>query len=122
MHELSVALRIVESLEHELADEGEIEVAAVCIQVGALTGIVPEALQFAWPHAAEPSLLRGSRLEIEWVEAAGLCPTCGIERTITNLQSFRCPVCGSPIGEIAGGNELDILSVEVRDLRTGAET
>lgn len=115
MHELSIALRIVESLNEELADEEDLTVSAVTIQVGALTGLVPEALQFSWDMATENSKLQGSKLNIEWADAAGLCPECQIEQTITNLQSFRCPVCRSPIQQITGGNELEILTIEVND-------
>ena len=119
MHELSVALRIVEALNEELVEEaelfdsGELAVSTVTIEVGALTGLVPEALQFAWDHATEGSFLRDSRLKIEWVDAAGLCPICRAKRTITNLQSFRCPVCRTPIDQVVGGNEMEILTMEV---------
>ena len=119
MHELSVALRIVEALDEELAEEadlfdsGEPAVSAVTIQVGALTGLVPEALQFAWDMATDTSRLQGSKLHIEWIDAAGYCPACQSNRTITNLQSFRCPVCRTPIEQIVGGNEMEILTLEV---------
>lgn len=114
MHELSVALRIVEALDLELAGEGEeLVVASVAIQIGALTGLVPEALQFSWDLATENSRLRESRLDIEWADAAGYCPECQDERIITNLQSFRCPVCQTPIGQITGGNELEILTMQI---------
>ncbi len=48
MHELTIALRIVESLNEELAHEDDLTVSGVTIQIGALTGLVPEALQFSW--------------------------------------------------------------------------
>ena len=119
MHELTIALRIVEALHEELADEadlfeaGELSVSTVTIQVGALTGLVPEALQFAWDMATENSRLHGSALQIEWVDAVGYCPTCQANRVITNLQSFRCPSCRAPILQAVEGNELEILTMEV---------
>jgi hydrogenase nickel incorporation protein HypA/HybF len=95
MHELSVALRIVEALDQELAGEGEdLLVTAVTIQIGTLTALVPEALQFSWDLATENTLLQGSML---------------------NIQSMRCPVCRTPITQITGGNDLEILTVEVAD-------
>ncbi|GAH26886.1 unnamed protein product, partial [marine sediment metagenome] len=40
MHELSVAMRIVEALNQELAGEGDdLVVSAVALEVGALTGL-----------------------------------------------------------------------------------
>jgi hydrogenase nickel incorporation protein HypA/HybF len=91
MHELSVALRIVEALDQELAGEDEgLVVTAVSIQVGTLTGLVPEALQFSWDFATEDGLLQGSKLAIQIVDAAGYCPQCQKEQTLTSIQSMRC--------------------------------
>lgn len=114
MHELSIALRIIETLEQELAGEEEgLVVTAVSIQVGTLTGIVPEALQFCWELATENGLLQGSQLDIQTVDATGYCGQCDTERPLTNLQSMRCPICQTPIGQISGGNDLEILTVTV---------
>jgi hydrogenase nickel incorporation protein HypA/HybF len=118
MHELSVALRIVEALDQELTGEqaavsGDFVVSKVSIQVGTLTGLVPEALEFAWGFAADNSILKDSRLDIQVVDAVGYCTQCGEEQPLTNLNSIRCPVCRTPITQITGGNELEILSVEV---------
>lgn len=115
MHELSIAMRLVESLEEELAAHGDVTVTTVNLRIGALTGLVPEALEFSWEVACEGSRLAGSTLAIETVEAQGVCPQCEEERAIHNLQSFRCPVCGSPIKQVTGGHELEILTLEVVD-------
>jgi hydrogenase nickel incorporation protein HypA/HybF len=118
VHGLSVALRIVDALDQELASEAgaggdSLRVVSVGIQVGALTNVVPEALLFAWDLATENTVLAGSNLEIEFVDAKGYCAECRAERALTNLQSMRCPVCRTPIARITGGNELEILTVEV---------
>ena len=116
MHELSVALRIVESLDEELAGEpDDLIISTVALQVGTLTGIVPEALDFSWGMATDGSRLQGSKLDIQIVEVAGYCQQCQQEQTLTNLQSMRCPVCLEPIMQITGGNEMEILTVEVAD-------
>lgn len=115
MHELSIAMRLVESLEEELAKQGDLTVVTVNLRIGALSGLVPEALEFSWEVASEGSRLQGSKLAIETVDATGYCAQCREERTIRNLQSFRCPVCGSPITEITGGHELEIATLEVLD-------
>jgi len=120
MHELSVALRIVETLDQEIATEpDDLVVSTVAIQVGTLTGLVPEALQFSWTFATDGSTLKGSKLDIQVVDAAGYCPQCKEEQTLTNLQSMRCPVCRTPIAQITGGNEMEILTVEVQPASDG---
>ena len=116
MHELSVALRIVEALDQELASEpDDLKISTVALQVGTLTGLVPEALEFSWDMATEGSRLQGSQLDIQIVKAVGFCQPCQQEQPLTNLQSMRCPVCKNPITQIRGGNEIEILTVEVAD-------
>ncbi len=111
-----MALRVCETLDAELAIDDVAAVTEVRLRVGALSGVVPEALHFAWEPATGGSpLLAGSTLTIEWVEAAGHCVRCDESRVVDDLSSFRCPVCGTPIEQIVGGQELEILSVDVRD-------
>ena len=113
---MSVALQIRRSLETELADEPGLRVVQVGLQVGALSGIVPAALEFAWPHAmADSPMLAGSTVAIEWIDVTGRCEPCDATRTLPGLVSLRCPVCDTPLGEITGGDELDITSVDVHD-------
>lgn len=113
-----MALRVCETLDAELSADADVDGATlVRLRVGALSGIVPEALSFAWGPATQGSdLLAGSRLTIEWVDAAGQCLRCDETRVIRDLSSFRCPVCGAPIEHVTGGHELEILSVDVRNI------
>jgi len=115
MHELTVAIQIRQSLETELATEDRILVADVVrVQVGALSGIVPEALQFAWPHAVSDSVALGSaRLDIDWIDVQLHCASCSDTYTLTEFRSLRCPHCRSPDVEIVAGDELDIASVDI---------
>ena len=117
MHELTVAIQIRRGLETELAsDEGTLVADVVRVQVGALSGIVPEALQFAWPHAVADSATLGSaRLDIDWVDVQLLCVACNDVYTLTEFRSLRCPHCRAPDVEIIAGDELDIASVDVRE-------
>jgi hydrogenase nickel incorporation protein HypA/HybF len=117
MHELTVAIQIRRGLETELAsDEGTLVADVVRVQVGALSGIVPEALQFAWPHAVADSAALGSaRLDIDWINVQLLCVACNDVYTLTEFRSLRCPHCRSPDVEIIAGDELDIASVDVRE-------
>lgn len=65
MHELSIALRLVELVEEQLANEPlETSVSAVYICVGGLSSVVPEALQFTWGAATKGTRLAGAALHI----------------------------------------------------------
>jgi hydrogenase nickel incorporation protein HypA/HybF len=121
MHELSIALNIVETVENALGAEPDVTVETVNIQVGTLTGIVAEALAFSWEVATSETRLRGSQLAIETIPVRVYCPACDANRELDSLQSFRCPVCDEPVTQVVGGNELEIVSIEVQDIESEGE-
>jgi hydrogenase nickel incorporation protein HypA/HybF len=66
MHELSIALSLVEAVCEELPRLGDrVSIRRVRVRVGPLSGVVPEALAFAFEVAADDSPIAGARLEIE---------------------------------------------------------
>jgi hydrogenase nickel incorporation protein HypA/HybF len=65
MHELSIALEIVGMATDEAARAGARRVEAVHVRLGARSGVVKEALLFAWDAAAADGAMEGARLEIE---------------------------------------------------------
>ena len=65
MHELSIAVSIVEIAEEELARYGGERVCAIRLQVGALAGVAKEALDFSFHLACEGTPVQGSQLIIE---------------------------------------------------------
>jgi len=122
MHELTVAIQIRNALETELAsDDGTLIADVVRVQVGAMSGVVPEALQFAWPHAVADSTALGSaRLDIARIDVQLHCGTCRDVYVLTELRSLRCPNCRSPDVEVVAGDELDITAVDIREPRREA--
>ncbi|HEY1496909.1 MAG TPA: hydrogenase maturation nickel metallochaperone HypA [Candidatus Solibacter sp.] len=69
MHELSIAMSIVEVASEEAQRQGGARVEAVHLKLGALSGVVKDALLFSWDLACEDSPIAGAKLEIE--EARG---------------------------------------------------
>lgn len=65
MHELSIALSIVEGVEEELAKHDSAHVAAVHLRLGPFSGVAKEALLFSYDVACEGTRLQGSTLKIE---------------------------------------------------------
>jgi Zn finger protein HypA/HybF involved in hydrogenase expression len=65
MHELSIAIDLVEAIRDELPRLGGAHVRTVHLEIGALSGVVPEALEFAFDVAAQGSPIAGARLNIE---------------------------------------------------------
>ena len=72
MHELSIAVRIVEIAEEELVRHGGERVRAVHLRLGPLAGIAKESLLFSFGLACEGTAVEGSRLVIEDTEGQDL--------------------------------------------------
>ena len=85
----------------------------VQLQVGALSGVVSDALRFSYDVVTKGTLLEGSELLIEEIPVAVYCDVCRAERELPALDSFRCPACGDPGAEIVRGKELEIRHLEV---------
>jgi len=65
MHELSIAVGLVDAICEELPKLGDVHIRSVHVTVGALSGVAPEALLFAFDVATSESPIAGARLEIE---------------------------------------------------------
>jgi hydrogenase nickel incorporation protein HypA/HybF len=115
MHELSIALSIVELAEEESARHGGAHVTAVHLKLGALSGVVKEALLSAYEMACEDTPLKGSRLVVEEVPVVVFCPACQVQRPLESIQSFCCVECGTPTSEIVQGKELEVVALEIEE-------
>jgi hydrogenase nickel incorporation protein HypA/HybF len=113
MHELSIALSIVDVAREEAERLGSGRVTAVFLKLGALSGVEREALLSSYDLACAGSPLEGSRLEIEDVPVVVYCPRCEAPRTLDSLQWFACAECGTPTGDIRQGKELQVVALEV---------
>lgn len=115
MHELSIALSLVELADGAARRAGAERVLAVRLRLGAMAGVVREALEFSFPLAAQGTTLEGARLEIEELPLVIACAPCGRDVEPAEAGSFRCPHCGTPSAAIRQGRELELTSIEVAD-------
>jgi hydrogenase nickel incorporation protein HypA/HybF len=116
MHELSIAMSIVDVAEEESERHGGARVTAVHLKLGPLSGVVKLALENAFSLAREGTTLAGAVLIVEEIPIVAFCPTCQAERTLPSMQSFRCPICETPVSDIRHGRELDVVALELDEL------
>ena len=114
MHELSIALSIVEMAAEEARRRG-VRVEAVHLKLGSLAGVVKESLLFAYDLACANTALAGSRLVIEDIPTIVYCPTCKAERPLDSLQQFCCSHCQTPTAEVVRGRELEVVALEIQE-------
>jgi len=113
MHELSIAMSIVEMAQEEALERG-VRVNAVHLKLGAMSGVVKEALLSSYEMACDDTPLRGSRLVIEEVPVIVFCPNCNTQRSLSSVQLFCCRECGTPTSEIVQGKELEVVALEIQ--------
>jgi hydrogenase nickel incorporation protein HypA/HybF len=100
-------------LASEEARRHEGRVCALHLRIGALAGVVSEALLASYEMACFETPLEGSRLVIEEVPVVVFCPRCEAAHPLTGVQSFCCPACGTPTPQVEHGRELELVALEI---------
>ncbi|MGB6132609.1 MAG: hydrogenase maturation nickel metallochaperone HypA [Acidobacteriaceae bacterium] len=111
MHELSIALSMMEQMEQQALKHGG-AVRSVLVRIGDMSGVDCEALRFAWQIAREGTPFTRTELEIEKVPLLVRCSQCG-ETHEAQMFAIACPRCVTPEQEIVTGRELELRSVEM---------
>jgi hydrogenase nickel incorporation protein HypA/HybF len=114
VHELSIAMSILDVAGEEAQRLG-VEVLAVRLKLGPLSGVVKEALLSAYDLAREDSLLPKSDLIIEEMPIIVHCPSCRKDVPAESIQQMCCSICGTATPEVVSGRELEVTGLEVRD-------
>ena len=108
MHELAIAESVVDTVTQRLPGA---RITRVHLEIGALSGVVPDSIRFCFDLATEGTTLEGAALEITEPPARCRCRACGTEFQ-PDPPIVLCP-CGSADVAVLGGEELKILSVQV---------
>jgi hydrogenase nickel incorporation protein HypA/HybF len=108
VHELGIAESVIEAVTGQLPGA---KITSISLEVGALSGIVPDSLEFSFGLATQGTALEGASLEITQSPARCHCQTCGIEFEPGEPVAL-CP-CGSADVAVLSGQELRITSVQV---------
>ena len=113
MHELSIALSILEGVEEEVAQRGYGQVRSIHVRVGALSGVIPEALCSSFELAREGTPFSESLLTIEECPVIVHCRACDAQGAVESIQMMVCPACEQPVSEIVAGRELEVVALEL---------
>ena len=111
MHELGTVFYVLDRVE-ELVQENHLEeVGSVTLEVGEVSGIIPEYLTDCWDWAVKRNVLFGdTKLLLEKIPAVTFCEDC--KKTYpTVLHGKICPHCGSGRTYLVQGNEFIIKEI-----------
>ena len=97
----------------EESQRRSVKVSAVHLRLGALSGVVKDALLFSYEVACQDTPLQGSQLIVEDMPVIVFCAQCKEMRTLESVQLFQCPECGTPTMDVRQGKELEVFALEV---------
>lgn len=109
MHEMSITQSVVEICEAHASGR---KVTDVVLEIGELSGVVPDSVEFCFEACTKGTLLDGARLRIEVVPGKGSCPSCAEESPVATLFD-PCSRCGAFGMSIVSGEELRVKELEL---------
>jgi hydrogenase nickel incorporation protein HypA/HybF len=112
MHELSIMDSALAMVLERAREAGATRVHVLRLRIGALSGVVPDALQFAFEALATGTAAEGGRLAIEHVPAKFWCAKCCREFVSDDMFS-ECPDCHQPSDDLRAGREMEVASMEI---------
>ncbi|NLF31847.1 MAG: hydrogenase maturation nickel metallochaperone HypA [Planctomycetes bacterium] len=110
MHEMSIAVDMMQQLERIAAEHGVSRVERIELEVGVLRLVVPEALRDAFSAVAAGTVAEGAELDMVETPARARCGACGEEYPV-QVEEYLCPRCGQAAGQILAGNDIIIRSL-----------
>ena len=114
MHELSIALGILDLATEEAERQGGVRVLGIHLKLGPLSGVVKEALLSAYELARESSPFAETQLIIEEVPVMVHCPGCRATRPVVSVQQLCCAECGTPSQDVVSGRDLQVVAMEIQ--------
>ncbi|OGW33361.1 MAG: hydrogenase maturation nickel metallochaperone HypA [Nitrospirae bacterium GWC2_42_7] len=113
MHEVSIALDLLNIATEQCRKSGYSKIEAINLKIGRASGIMPDALIFSFDAIKKDSLADTALLNIEEVPVSGECSDCSSKFTVDEEYILSCPVCNSNSFNIISGREMDIIDMEV---------
>lgn len=113
MHEYSIVRGIVEIAGTEAKKLGNCTVKSIELEIGALSGVEIEALEFIWDLAVQNSVLEDAQKKIVIISGKAHCLDC--EKDFETSSFFdNCPYCGSNATGLVKGRELRVKSITIK--------
>jgi len=112
MHEYGITESLLRIVEDRAKEAGVTRVSTIRIVVGALTGFVPDSIEFYFETMSKGTVAEEATLEFEELPISLRCRSC-TQQFVPAAREWVCPSCGSSEVDIAGGRELYIKDMEV---------
>lgn len=112
MHEVAIMEETVAIACEQAQQQNAKKILQFTMRIGAMSGVVPEALSFAFEAVTIGTIAEQAKLEIETVPVSCFCVEC--DRLFYPPDLFyECPNCGNLSQQILTGKEVELKSLEV---------
>ncbi|MGQ0682325.1 hydrogenase maturation nickel metallochaperone HypA [Bradyrhizobium sp.] len=112
MHEMALCEGIIQIVEDEARRRSFSKVKAVCLEIGALSHVTPEAMRFCFDAVAARTIADGAALEIIETPGRAWCMACSRDVEIKQRHE-PCPSCGGYQLQVTAGEEMRVKELEV---------
>ncbi|PAY03348.1 hydrogenase maturation nickel metallochaperone HypA [Bradyrhizobium sp. UFLA03-84] len=112
MHEMAVCLGIIQIVEEEVRHRSLSRVRSICLEIGALSHVAPDAIRFCFAVVATRTIAEGAALEILELPGIAWCMSCSSTVEIAR-RGDPCPCCGSYQLQVTGGEQMRVKKLEI---------
>ncbi|MBU1012662.1 MAG: hydrogenase maturation nickel metallochaperone HypA [Bacteroidetes bacterium] len=112
MHELSIAINIIEIVNEEAAKAKAKRVTDIELEVGSLSGIEIEALELALEVSVKETIMQHAILKIVRKQAMAHCNSCKSDFSCESLFD-PCPTCNGFDYKVFQGQEMIVKSLAI---------
>ncbi|MDB9493205.1 hydrogenase maturation nickel metallochaperone HypA [Spirulina major CS-329] len=112
MHELSLIEQTLEIALRNAQQQNATRIHRLTMRIGAASGVVPDALHFAFDVATQGTIAENAQFTIETVPVSCCCPQC---HTTFHPPDwiYECPTCHTFVSQVLTGREIELTSLEV---------
>ena len=114
MHEMSICMGIVESLENTAKENNYLAIDEIWLEIGPFSGVEIQAIEFCFDLAVKGSIANAAKLNIIQTKGSAWCFKCNDSVEI-NERYDSCPICGEYKLNLTTGNELKIKQITIRE-------
>jgi len=112
LHEMSIVQNLISIVKEEMVKNNATRLRSVRVNIGEMSGIVPEALRTCFEIIIAKSDMEGAVLKMDVSPLIGYCRKCKNDFEVIEYK-FSCPECDTNDIDIISGREMNVVELEV---------
>ena len=114
MHEMAIAQSVFDIAFSEAEKHAAGKIRKIKLSIGEFSGVVKDALDFAFSVLKAGTPAEEAEIEIEIVKLRAVCDNCGEVEWKLNDLKFTCSDCGRQL-QITAGREMKVDYIDIDD-------